>query len=285
MEEQPRKIKTYPDLNSASITLRKYKQLRLWYLLQDLDEQGGGRLMKKETQKALKDIMSYEVFRTTLLSGEGTFWEVKTRREVLGGGELIELYGLWRIALELGVYKLRKSPALVPLEAFKNIHEFKVFIYATWFNNEKSNPISRRTLKKLAGISAPTQVKYDKRAEVQITKNVSVIGPKSGIVPSDMSAMGYYVTEVKGQLQLCKRMPNSYFCYFQSAPRGRMRKANYRLTARGYAARDDVIERRYFESPMGWLKSRKTRADFSYIQAGNFGTTQLWEEMYLDPSF
>ncbi len=278
-------IKTYPDLSFAAIRLRKHRQLRLWYLLYDLDKQGGGRIEKKEAYAALKDVMSYEVFRTTLLSGTGDFWEIRTRHPKRGGGVLIELRGLANVAWALSVDKLRKSPALVPLKAFSKMSEFRAFIYATWFNNEESNPISRKTLRQLAGISAPTQVEYDKKTSTSVTKNVCVIGPKKGVVPTDMQEGGYYITEVKGQLQLCKRLPNSYFCDLPSASRGRIRKANYLLSARRRVGRDNVFERRYFQDPRSWGKSRKSRANLSYVYAGDFGATRLWEEICLDPIF
>jgi len=280
----PDSIKTYPDLNMVALKQGKHKELRLWYLLHALDEKGGGRVMKDAAQKALEGIMSYEVFRTTLLDGQGDFWEVRRRKESKGGGELIELRGLPKVAMALEVARLRKDPVLIPLDAFPKMDEFRAFLFGSFFTHSEGkepNPISRETLKQLSGLSVPTQVKYDKTAGTEVTKNVGVVGPSGGIPPSDMQAEGYYITEVDGQLQLCKRMPNSYSSDLPRAPRGRMKKANQKLAACRNEGRETVTERRYFRDPRSLLRS-KNRIRTPYLQTGFFGEVVLWEEQCFD---
>ncbi len=275
-KDMPGYVRTYPDINFAVLKWHKHRHLRLWYLLRDLDKSGSGRLMRKKAQKALEPIMSQEVFRVTLIAGEGKFWEVKDRRDAEGGGQLIELYGLAKVALSLGITKLTKSPRLIPLEAFSDLRTFKALIYASWFDNDDPNPISRATIKDLSGLSIPTQVTYDKLSATQVTKNVAIIGPDLKEVPDNMKEVGYYKTVIKNKEQLCKRLPNSYFCNLPQAPQRSIRRANNRLAASGRGAEDTVFERMYFKELECSSKARN-KATFSYVRQGNFGTTRLWK--------
>lgn len=280
MDRSLNEIKTYPDVSQEAMRNKKAKELRVWYLLRRLDEQGGGRVDRTVAQEALSEVMSYETLRRVVNSGKGLFWEIVTCKD---GRRLIELRGLEKVCVALGVRGLRRYPVIIPIEACLNIVEFKAAAFASWFTTEGSNPISRKTLKNLFDIASSTQVRYTEKADVETIKHQSPTGLIiSEYVPSDMRKEGYFSQLIDGQTVLCKKLPNSYFANMQRALSGRTRKVNRSLRARHIVGWDEQRRKRYFRDPKALLRC-KYRDEVSYLwirekQIGENERIQLWEE-------
>ena len=274
----PDKVKTYPDINLAALKAKKHKELRLWYLLKALDPQGSGELPKIEVQKALEGIMSYESFRTLLIAGKGTFWNVVIGRK--SGQELIRPVGLVKLAAFLGVEELEDPPKFIPIHAFERLHRFKAYIYGTCFdNNEK--PISRALIRKETNLSIPTQISYERTARFKKTKNIRFIKQVNKDTELDdiQKENGFFLTQSEGALYICKRMPNSYLCELPQALIGSMRRANSQLQTwnrlQGVAPR---YEHAKTKKPKGNNKKEVYIRAESYkgLQIGGYSEVQLW---------
>jgi len=277
-------IKTYPDVSQEAMRKKKAKELRVWYLLRRLDEQGGGRVDRTVAQEALSEVMSYETLRRVINSGKGLFWEIAVCKD---GRWLIELRGLEQVCVALGIKVLRKNPAIIPWQACMNLVEFKSAAFGSWFRVADANPISRRTLKGLFNVASSTQVRYTEKAGTETIKHLAPMGLiVTGSIPSDMKKAGYFSQEIGGRIVLCKTMPNSYYTDMKDAKRGRMGKINQSLKARDDVAWDEKRLRRYFRNSKALLKC-KCRDEVAYLwiredkrRDGNGGLemVQLWDE-------
>lgn len=87
--------------------------MRVWYVARLLDDPGHGWVLIGGLKNFLLEhgIVSKETFRQTVKEGTGVWWKVV--------GDRLYLKGLENVCRRLDVDRLRKSPAIVPLEAFR----------------------------------------------------------------------------------------------------------------------------------------------------------------------
>jgi len=276
MSNLPKRIKTYPDLNLAALKQHKHKQLRLWYLLKALDPQGSGELPKEEVQKTLEGILRYESFRTLLIAGTGTFWDIVIGQK--SKQELIRPAGLAKLAAIFEIRELKDPPKVLPLHAFGKLHRFKAYIYGTCFDSDRK-PISRALIQKETNLSVPTQLSYEKTAPFKKTKNIRFGNQVKWETELEevQKENGYFLTQSEGGLYLCKRMPNSYFCDLPQSSIGSMRRANSQLQAWNRLQDGASRHKRAETKRQGSKKKVYVRAEsYKGVPKGGYSEVQLW---------
>jgi len=229
-------------------------------------------------------IVSKETFRQTVKEGTGVWWKVV--------GDRLYLKGLENVCRRLGVDRLRKSPAIVPLEAFRQIGELRAHLYATFFNRN-DRPMSRETIKEITGVSARSQRYYERRAKVQIVQNWSRTRLPHRFSENALGR-GQYQRYEKGSWCLYKRLPDTRTSNYQRAGRGMLRRLNRRL--RGGV--DGIVGecrkgkrwfsqggkpsrfRRYFHDARALLKA-KNPLDVVFLRVAGHSDRLLWEPVYL----
>lgn len=288
MKTEPRltRLKTYPDLFDAASRAGCTRAYRLWLVLRFIDLDGSGRVAVADLQllanaENMRGLSPSSISRL-LRMGEGTFWTVYHD----GEERYVKLRGLANVCVALDVDKLRADPVYIGLRYARSLKAFRAAcLYARFAGGEPSNPISRKTIADLTGVSSSTQRAYaralgdrldvrqnaattrqpeeelsdddddqhdhEERAD-SVQNRVTRAGkwePGDELPDEDDENPGsLFVDYVDGELRVLRRLPNSYQAGFLAAPRGMMRHVNQRL--RGQASRTggeaDRSEKRLF---------------------------------------
>ena len=133
-------VKSYEELNIASVKARQERQLRLWLLIRYVDtviNRKGQNWVTLDDLKAFVSsagLFSEETLRRDLNKGAGEWWSIKGRR----GSRIVSLHerGLRRTAERLGV-TVRKRPVYLPLDAFRSLYDFRPALVASLFSEKR----------------------------------------------------------------------------------------------------------------------------------------------------
>lgn len=223
-----------PKIHDLAITaMRRHKDrlYRLWTFARALNEPHGSGIVALDDIQAQATKRSYKGFspgtlRRLIREGEGVFW--RTFRK--DGRRFLELRGLYQVCQALGVRKLKRSPVYLKPRHLKTTLAFRAACYAARFaGDEFSNPISRKTLKRITGRSGNAQLRYERAMGKRIDKryNAAMGGSWNN---GDEVPEGHFVALVGGETVTLRRLPNSYRAQFDIAPRGIIRNVNRRLS-------------------------------------------------------
>ena len=133
------------------------------------DEEIRERLTKKGSPL---QVVGWRRLRQIFHQGEGVFWERDSHGRLW-------LRSALRIALELDCDRLKGKRVELPINALLGgIGTVRAHFYASFHSGRSTdNPISRDTLASITGLSSRTQRDYDRLAQVERQRNITV-GPK-----------------------------------------------------------------------------------------------------------
>lgn len=235
--------KLYSELGEICLLKKLDRCYKLWTMARALDLQGCGRidvsrLQQVANRRELRGLSPGTV-RRLLNAGNGTFWTVHYYSD---GTRWLELHGLRRVCVALGVDKLRPDPVYIPWRYLKTTRAFRVAIYAALFARDGwSNPVSRAVIEKRVGYTARTQRYWQAAAgdKMQTRQNAALtsmtyaqweelreLDPESvrGLFPD-------FLENNDDELAILKRLPNSYSADLPRAARGMVRRVNRQLRA------------------------------------------------------
>lgn len=232
-------VKTFADLNVATLATGQDRELVVWYLARSLDSEGRGavRLEDLESHAAQIDISSGNLARR-LRRGAGTFWTVQRTAR----GRVVRYRSLAALCEALGVVP-RGLPLAVPLDRFKGLGKARATLHATWVHGKT---ISRTTIENATASTKSTQRRREKCAGVRHTKNLARRPYERG----DQVAPGSFVArDRKGVAWVNRQLPNTYHAgSLQSLPCGRLRKVRRMVKATVAEATVALSFRRYFKT-------------------------------------
>jgi hypothetical protein len=261
-------VKTYPELNMASLRQRCERELALWYVLRCLDTSGKGYVALADLRAfvAERGLFSSETLRRTLRKGAGALW-------VHGKHANICYTALLKLAASSAV-DLRQRPVILSLDDLRGVARLRSSFMGTLFAG-KARIMSRGTMAKLTGRTPRTTQNYTKTAELQVTANAV----KSKRKPVDLDYFpelakeGYYLTTVSGTVCLARRMPNTYSATHEIAAWGQVKHCTTSFDGtRG--------GRLYFTNATACARALQSQSDytaFSRRAETDTGGTQMWD--------
>lgn len=240
--------KVYPEIGEVCLRERKSRCYRLWTLARALDVQGRGRVDVARIRQTVncrgQRGLAPGTVRRLLNAGNGTFWTVNYYAD---GRRWLDLHGLRRVCVALGVDKLRRDPVRVPWRYLKTLRAFRVALYSALFAGDKfSNPVSRAVIEKRIGYKARTQRYWQAAAgeKMAMRQNAALTSTTYAqweeLRQMDPEAMrGLFPDFLESdELSIFKRLPNSYRADLPRAARGMVRRVNQQLRS-GNPVRQD----------------------------------------------
>ena len=295
----PKHVRHYPDLGIAALHEQRVPHYQLWLACRLLDVDGRGWLATQEiTQRLTKQHAPMRLFgkrrlRQVLQGGNGRFWTWDKQQHRLW------LFGVSRIAKQLGVCKLISQPVLLPTKVLTNgVGSFKAHLYAAWHSGRKTpNPISRSTQRQLLHVPERTQRHYEQIADVKVKVNLAV-GPhytpeniekhtwkRGGAVFQFIDKQGKLGT--RNGRYLAWQLPNQYIGPHQQAAQGNLHRINRQLSGlvhEGAQGNSDMrLNRRYFPHGAAAAKAiQHQQSDEVYWPLRHKHRYQLWS-LFLYP--
>jgi hypothetical protein len=232
---------------------------RIWLLLRHIDREGRGwldvtqaldKLCHKES--ALR-VCGRRQLRNLLRQGQDIFW--------LRDKDRLWLRSTGRVAVALGVDRLRGRPVALPLSALLGgIGQVRAHFYAAFHSgrpaNEKeetASPITRATLEKITHVPARTQRLYEERAGVLRQANIAV-GER--LTQDNLQERAwrhgratFLFTDHEGKQgpagrrYVAWRLPNSYQGPHATRPKGRLKKINRQIDLVNSRAQGNGLDR------------------------------------------
>lgn len=233
--------KIYPAIGEICLLKKRDREYRLWTLARALDIRGRGRIDVSTIREAVNNRgqrgLSPGTIRRLLNAGNGTFWTVHCYAD---GRRWLDLHGLRRVCVALGVDKIRKNPVYIPWRYLRTLRAWRVGIYGALFAGDKfSNPVSRAVIEKRIGRSARTQRYWQAAAgDVMHTRQNAALTSWTyaqwhELRELDPEAMRGtfpdFLEDDSDELTIFKRLPNSYAADLPRAPRGMVRRVNRQL--------------------------------------------------------
>lgn len=260
-------IKLYRSLCNQILQREEASVGRVWYLLRYLDQAGRGWLSIEDVREALTAkgsairVFGWRRLRQILAQGEGVYWHRECRQE----GHRIWLFGLGKMAQEIGVTHLSGAPTEIPVtHLLGGIQEVRAHFYALTHSRKRPAPIARITIRGLTGSAERTQQTYDKVSKTRSEKNLILLRIDS---ESDYQESLYKYgrnqfcfTDYNGSQPfseselIARRLPNTYHApdTHRRGSRSRQRKINRRLNAlvdtQAQGNGQKRIEKRYYQS-------------------------------------
>ncbi len=261
-------LKLYPDVAVAMLRQEVATSGRVWLLLRHLDAQGCGWLTEEAARQQLTEkrsplrICGVRQWRNLLAEGDGLFWRRENGR--------IWLRSVTKVALTLGVARLRGRPVALPLAALtQRIGQVRAHLYASFHSgrqNEQGSapPIARATLQRLTHVQPRTQRRYERQARVQRQPNFA-IGPRANAETMAETAWQhgtavFPLTDHLGRqgkpgiTYVAWQLPNQYTGPHLPQPKGCQKRINRKLadlfmkgmTGNDAPPVDSLLARRYF---------------------------------------
>jgi hypothetical protein len=191
--------------------------------------------------------------RNLLRQGQDVFWQRDKER--------LWLRSTGRVAVALGVERLRGRPVSVPLPILLGgIGQVRAHFYASFHSsrpvNEKEkygSPINRATLEKITRVPARTQRLYERRAGVQCQANMA-IGERLNQQNQQERAWRHGRATFQfvdhegkqgpaGGRYVAWRLPNSYQGPHATSPKGRLKKINRQIDLVNLRAQGNGLDR------------------------------------------
>lgn len=230
---------------------------QLWLLLHLMDRPGSGRLDLDKVKLHLTELVSkhktweWPRVRSLLQEGDGRFWHVTA--------DWSRVYYTThaRLAAALGIEKLNGRFATIQAEHVKGTSAatFRAHCFAGWLANH-TNPISRRTIERLTGITPRTQRRYCQLAGIEQQANIC-IGPKASTEQMQECAWHYSGTFTftdflgkqgsrQGAQYVAWHLPAAYDGTAATGSRSQQRRVNghiRNLVNTGVRGNDDMFAR------------------------------------------
>jgi hypothetical protein len=251
-------VKAYPDLLNAFLIQREAPAARLYMLLRAIDQNGRGWLEIGAVRQITDDahMFTWRRLRQILEAGNGRFWDITNHGR-------IRYKSVAKLAQELNCDRLNASPVNFPVQAIiKSTKTFKAHCLAAWHAGQSdNNPITRKVLRDVTGVSETSQREYDKIAGTTAQLNIAITDKKW----TDRQAREEYTwghgrsvfrfVDLRGKQPHLKRydqmiayrLPNSYTADMSQAPRGKQRRINQKIRPRIYVGRGISLDRRYYQ--------------------------------------
>ena len=235
--------KVYPELGEICMLKKRDKEYKLWTMARALDLYGRGRIDVSRIQQVASGRglrgLAPGTIRRLLNAGNGVFWTVHYYSD---STRWLDLHGLRRVCVALGVDKLRRDPVYIPWRYLKTTRAFRVALYGALFAGDTfSNPVSRAVIEKRIGYKPRTQRYWQGLAgdKMHARQNAALTSmtyaqweelrdkdPEAvrGLFPD-------FLDVHSDELEILKRLPNSYAADLPRAARGMVRRVNQQLRA------------------------------------------------------
>lgn len=234
----------YPDLAIAILREELVAPGRIWHLLRHLDDKGGGwvrigraRALLTEKESPLY-LCGWRQLRNLLAQGDNIFWQ---RHDGTAQEDRLWLRSPEKVAMKLGLRRFTRRPVTAPLAILlKGIGTARAHFFASLHSGrDASNPIARKTLEDLTGVSRRSQQAYETKAGVKIQHHWAIADTysmeeaqrrawKQGnalfVLRDHQGRSG-----AAGQSYLAWQMPNSYVGPHTPQAPARKKRINRRL--------------------------------------------------------
>ena len=237
-------VTVYPDLLLGMLREELAVIGRIWLLCRLLDREGRGWLTVATVREELTRkgaplrVCGWRRLRQVLADGAEKFWE----RDDAGR---LWLFGRKRVATHLGITRFQHNPVrLTGRQLTASIGDVKAHFYATLHSsralNGSDNPISRKTLSKLAGVCDRTQQRYDERVGIEKRQAIGVGGAFTTESNQQQIWNGRSTFKLVDRLgrygkagasYVAWHLPNQYGAIHGSAPSNNRRRLNRELAA------------------------------------------------------
>jgi len=229
--EQIQNIKIWPLVGLASLQRNKISGWRFWRLAHHFDKAGSGRVKRTEFIEYLKGlgVPAIQVKRWCIQAENAQLIKYNQRKDVF------LLVSLGNAAVKLGCAKIGK-PASIPINALLS-KGWRAHVWAAFLGTLPPRPISREKLELRTGIHPRTQRRYEIAAGVEVRKNYlpTDISPEYleayKIHHNTSAAMTW--TQKGGAKYIARRLPDIRLSTYQSAKRGRSKKAQKLVNQKG----------------------------------------------------
>jgi hypothetical protein len=292
-------VKTYPSLNLAAVRAGKAPLYRVWLYARQLDAAGRGWVKVSELRQAmtgLEGALTWRRLRQILNEGGGTFW-------TFDNPDRLRYMGAAALGAHLGVDRLTGRPVILPAAALDaSIGGFRAALFATFHagrakEGRRPRPISRQALTGIAGVSAATQQRYDRRAGVKRRRNLAITGRYSQEAAQEQAWQhgGSFTFDDKAGKQgerggryLARPLPNSYQARIVQGPNGRQKKINFNLSllvaSRAKSGARERRERLFYDdgAAAGKFYNRNPRRDAFFPQQLK-AEAQIWNTLPAQP--
>ncbi len=267
-------LKTYPELNLASLRLGYDITLVTWYQLKYLDTTSDGFISFKSALKGLQKYFGYskQTAYNLLNDGQLCFEIFRNKRN----RKTIRLFGLKTVALNFKVYHYSLA-AIIEVNKETTRQTYRGLLFDTYFkdvryNNYKQiNPLDRQTIEDETGIDTRTQQRYNKVAQTVVRPNYS----------TDIAKY-----KSKRTIHYCaKQLPNTFVAHSEKVlAKGQLHKINRALNVEvnsvlsisGEALRTKQ-PKRYFTSQKSLCQTKKRNPDYFVKRIDLIGYT-LWSK-------
>jgi len=270
-------VKSYPEINTAVMTLRLEPQCRVWLLARYLSPGSCGRVSIKHLRQFVREQGLFSLRTLELAIAQPCIFYHQFRG-------YLEFHSVLKVADALDV-QLRDRPTWLPLSAFNSMLELRQAFVSSRFAH-KPLTIAIDTLAMLTGRSRRTVSRYLESDHIVKTPNVMISqrDPHTDLTP-EMAQEGYFHSRVAGKTALVKRMPNTYATDLEPAAYGQVKQQ--RLASSLLPT--ESFRRRYFSHPKGAARALQALSPHEsvYLLSGNCFDDlgfQLWRGFYcLDP--
>lgn len=231
-------IRLYPTLAMAILKGELVAPARVWLLCKLLDEVGCGWMALTAVRHAFTCPQSeYRLcgkrqLRNLLHAGEGIFWQ----RE----GERLWLRSVQKVASELAVPRLTGLPIKLPVQTLLgSMQTVRAHFYASFHSGRTESPIARETLTAVSGLSADSQRRYEKVADIQTITNYAIgkyaTQENKEVTYGRYGHAAFALTDQKGKqgtagkTYMAWQLPNSYRAIHLTTHKGNQRRINSQL--------------------------------------------------------
>ena len=251
-------LRTFPQISSAAMARKRDRPLLLWYLARHLDETGSGRVNANEvvSSAVASGFCSVQTARRWIEKGNGLFWTVN--------GKLLWLRGLFTVAEDLGIDRLSDRAVLVASGALRGVAETRAVLASTVFF--KPRMVSRATLAQEFGCSMQTARRRLKQGGVVAGHNVMRSARSPRYVDDEQRRQGWFLTTIKGQRALVRRLVNTYTANVEVAGVGMVKHAHKRRSSSLLTRGAPATQRLYFTNPNAAVKAMHRGAATGYLK-------------------
>ncbi len=214
--------KIYPKFASHILKNKQHKESRLYYIMRSLDHKGTGRIRRADLNKYVitaKNLMGVLSLNNLIKKGENVWWQSQFPNNPHSKFKkgYIYIFSPKRVAKANGWWGMGHSQFIVDAEtACSKLRQWKAFLYEVSLDQFKGNPVTRKKIEKVTGLSFRTQ---------QRLENLRHIGSISNYILAETNDVQECIWEhgtaiSVGNDQLAYRTANSYRITIQSCDNG-----------------------------------------------------------------